>query len=461
MNSPLSNLEAECCLLGALLLSSEALEVLPTNLLPCHFSNSKNGDVFAAISKVRKQGRAIDPVLIRSHLNSPPPEMGWQRYLIHLATSPNTKVSVEEYCALILDSFMRRRASDIAKELLLSSSSEQEDRNIYDIVNIAKSELHKLELEVTPTIGMVSLSTSLDMALAELEQRMKCPDGWMVSTGFIEIDKLIGGLQKTSLIVLAGRPAMGKTSLAVNIALNVLESKHNISNRLVAVFSLEMAHTQLSMRAVSSKAKISTRGHSNMSIDDFLKIKIASDTMKILNLHMDDSAVITVNDIAKKCKMLRSQGDLSLIIVDYLQMVSPNGKVRNSDTKSTEISDITRGLKRLAKELNVPVIALSQLSRASETRASNRPVLSDLRDSGAIEQDADCVLFVYRESYYEAANPPKEGTAAHNEWQRRLQSTHNTSEVIVAKNRHGPTGTAKLFFDPNFTQFENLGNQYE
>ena len=280
-----------------------------------------------------------------------------------------------------------------------------------------------------------------------------------LKTGLNDFDKKIGGLHKSDLIIIAGRPSMGKTAFATNIASNICNGKNNDNKTNVLFFSLEMSSEQLATRVISELSQISSEGirTGNLSKTDFEKIIVASEQLKNLSLFIDDSPALTISSIRTRSRRLKRKFGLDLIIIDYLQLIS--GESRNSnDNRVKEISDITRGLKAIAKELNIPVVALSQLSRKVEEREEKRPQLADLRESGSIEQDADLVVFLYREEYYLARTEPPEGTEKHAMWTSKMEKVHNIAEAIVAKHRHGPISRVKLHFNATNTKFSDLAD---
>ena len=295
--------------------------------------------------------------------------------------------------------------------------------------------------------------------MAEIAYRRETPIVG-VTSGLLDIDKMLGGLHPSDLLIVAGRPSMGKTVLGTNIAFNAakafLDNAKEGAN--VAFFSLEMSAEQLATRILSTQSRISSdrirRGE--IKAEEFPNLVSASRDIENLGLFIDDTPALTVTALRNRARRLQRQHGIGLVIVDYLQLLEGSGKSRSSDNRVQEISDISRGLKALAKELNIPVIALSQLSRAVEQREDKRPQLSDLRESGSIEQDADVVMFIYRDEYYEARKEPPVGTDKHLEWQQRMSKVQNQAEIIVAKQRHGPVGTVKLFFDGKHTKFGNL-----
>ena len=308
--------------------------------------------------------------------------------------------------------------------------------------------------------GLQDFQLALKIAIESADAAYK-RDGHLtgVSTGLVDLDKLLGGLHKSDLIIIAGRPSMGKTALATNIAHNIsrIPEKKELLKKNVLFFSLEMSADQLAQRIMSEIAEISSENirTGNLSKTDFNKLVKASETLKDLSLFIDDSPALTIPSIRTRARRLKRKEGLDLLIIDYLQLINSDSRNYN-DNRVKEISDITRGLKAIAKELNIPVIALSQLSRKVEDREEKRPQLADLRESGSIEQDADLVVFLYREEYYLARTEPPEGTEKHSLWTSKMEKVHNIAEAIIAKHRHGPISRVKLHFSSVHTKFSDL-----
>lgn len=337
---------------------------------------------------------------------------------------------------------------------------------------MAESKLFNLAESGDMKGGFVTLRDSV-MTAIELAEKAYKTDGHVtgVTTGLRDLDRKLGGLQNSDLLIMAARPSMGKTSLAVNIGFNAAKKYAETGGKeggIVGFFSLEMSADQLATRILSDQSGISGDAikKGNIRQDDFRKFAEASQVLSQIPFHIDDTPALSIGAVRQRARRLKRQHGLNLLIIDYLQLLSGNGSRQSTDSRVNEVSEITRGLKAIAKELNIPVIALSQLSRAVEQREDKRPQLSDLRESGSIEQDADVVMFIYREEYYLSRTEPDVGTEKHLEWQDRMGRAHNISETIVAKARHGPIGTVKLYFDPNLTRFSDLdiaheGSDYE
>ena len=368
-------------------------------------------------------------------------------------------INAKQYGELIYDLYLRRELIDVGTELVNKSYSDFQEENSNSIIEKVELELFNLtndgEKQRGPKIFTDVLSDTLDYAEKAFK---KSADVAVLKTALTDLDKKIGGLHKSDLIIIAGRPSMGKTAFATNIASNICMDKLNLKKKNnVLFFSLEMSSEQLATRLLSEMSKIPSEKirTGNISKMDFENLLKNSEKIKNLSLFIDDSPALTLSAIRSRSRRLKRKDGLDLIIIDYLQLISSESRNLN-DNRVKEISEITRGLKAFAKEFNIPVIALSQLSRKVEDREEKRPQLADLRESGSIEQDADLVVFLYREEYYLARTEPPEGTEKHITWTDKMEKIHNIAEVIVAKNRHGPISRVKLHFNASNTKFSDL-----
>ena len=364
---------------------------------------------------------------------------------------------------MIYDLFLRRQLIDIGTGLVNRSYSDFHESNSNSIIEKTEFDLFNLlndgEIEKGPKKFDEIMITTLDYAEKAFK---KSPDVAVLKSGLNDFDKKVGGLHKSDLIIIAGRPSMGKTAFATNIALNICQKekiKPNENANNILFFSLEMSSEQLATRLLSEVSRIPSEKirTGNLSKFDFENMMKGSEKIKDLNLFIDDSPALTLSSIRSRARRLKRRKGLDLIIIDYLQLIYSESKNYN-DNRVKEISDITRGLKALAKEFNIPVIALSQLSRKVEDREEKRPQLADLRESGSIEQDADLVVFLYREEYYLARMEPQEGTEKHAIWTSKMEKIHNIAEAIVAKNRHGPISRVRLHFNASNTKFSDLAD---
>ena len=462
------NIEAEQALLGAILVNNEACDRVSAFLKPEHFFDPLHTRLYEAASSLIRAGRPASPVTLKTYFDNDEAlnEIGGAPYLARLAASATTIINAEDYGRTIHDLAIQRSLIGIGEELVNDAYESLVDSNPKD--NIERTEQALYELAENGKYGQgfqnfgTALTEAVDMAAKAYER-----DGGLsgISCGLKDIDDKMGGLQPSDLIVLAGRPAMGKTALATNLAFNVAKaykSKHNSDGTLevenggvVAFFSLEMSSEQLATRIVSEQAGISSekirRGLINES--EFHRLVQVSQELQNLPLYIDDTGGITVAQLAARARRLKRREGIGLIVVDYLQLLA--GSNKSSQNRVQEVTEITTSLKALAKELNCPILALSQLSRQVEARDDKRPQLADLRESGSIEQDADVVLFIYREEYYLQKAQPRENTSEFFEWQENMEKITGLAEVIISKQRHGPTGTIRLQFQAEFTRFQN------
>ena len=475
VNRPPSNIEAEQALLGALLYDNAAFERLGDNLQARHFFEPFHQRLFQAIETYVRKGQLADPILITEQFARDPAfeELGGVRYLADLVDRAPPAANAPDYARVVYDLALRRDLIRIGGEII--KEAPQPETAAIDQIESAEQQLYTLAETGKPSSGFVSFSSALSGAVqmaAEAYQR----DGKLagLATNLDDLDQKLGGLHPSDLLILAGRPSMGKTALATNIAFNVArnyrweptpEGRKTVNGGVVAFYSLEMSAEQLAMRILADASGVSSDKLRKGEIDaaDFGRIRDAAVEIGESPLFIDATGGLSMSKLAARARRLkRMEHGLDLIIVDYLQLVT-TGESNSQKNRVQEVSEITGGLKALAKELGVPIIALSQLSRQVEQREDKRPQLSDLRESGSIEQDADCVMFVYRESYYLGRAEPREGTEEHLKWQEDMDRLKHQAEVVIGKQRHGPIGIVKLSFDADTTKFGNLagGQRYD
>ncbi len=462
------NLEAEQALLGALMFDNAVFERLSDRLRGSHFYEPFHQRLYDAIEDHIRQGLLAEPTILMERFKQDPAfaEFGGLRYLADLMDRAPPGANAPDYARVVYDLALRRDLIRIGGDII----KEAPDPETPAIEQIEQAELTLYSLAETgaPSSGFVSFSTALAGAVqmaGEAYQR----DGKLagLATHLDDLDQKLGGLYPSDLLILAGRPSMGKTALATNIAFNVArnyrweptpDGRKTASGGVVAFFSLEMSAEQLAMRILADASGVSSDRLRKGEIDasDFGKVRDAAIEIGESPLYIDATGGLAISKLAARARRLkRAEQGLDLIIVDYLQLITV-GEGNGQKNRVQEVSEITGGLKALAKELNVPIIALSQLSRQVENREDKRPQLSDLRESGSIEQDADCVMFVYRESYYKERLEPKEGTEEHMKWQEEMDELKGMAEVVIGKQRHGPIGIVKLSFDSDTTKFGNL-----
>ena len=467
-----ANIEAEQALLGALLFDNAAYERLNDSLQPRHFYEPFHQRLFAAMEEHIRKGQLAEPIVLMERFRHDPAfeELGGLRYLADLVDRAPPAANASDYGRVVHDLALRRELIRIGGEMAAAAQGDVE-HNAKDQIEEAEQSLYSLAETGAGSTGFVSFAHALHGAV-EMAAEAYSRDGGLsgVSTGLIDLDRMLGGLHPSDLIILAGRPSMGKSALAANIAFHVARNhaydilpdgtRKTSNGGVVAFFSLEMSAEQLAMRLLAETSGVPSdrlrKGEINAS--EFGRVRDAALEIQEAPLHFDDTGGLSIAKLAARARRLKRQSGLDLIVIDYLQLVT-TGESSRTDNRVQEVSMITQGLKALAKELKVPILALSQLSRQVENRDDKRPQLSDLRESGSIEQDADMVLFVYRESYYLGRAEPREGTPEHLAWQEDLDKIRHVAEVIVGKQRHGPIGTVKLHFNEDLTKFSNLARE--
>jgi replicative DNA helicase len=465
------NIEAEQALLGAILVNNEAFYRVSDFLLPEHFYEPVHREIYDVLGKIIRAGKAATPITAKTYLPEQlTAEITLPQYLARLAAEATTVLNAADYGQTVYDLAIRRALIQIGEEMTSTAYGADVEMTAPKQIEEAEKSLFDLAEKGRYDGGFQPFNEALAEAVkmaGEAYQRDGTLSG--MATGLTDLDRLMGGLQRSDLIILAARPAMGKTSLATNIAFTVASSfkgeitpdghQKTVNGGRVAFFSLEMSAEQLATRILAEQAEISSSDirRGNIHESQFTKLVDVSNQLATVPLFIDDTGGLSVSQLAARARRLKRQKGLDLIIVDYVQLLSGSSR-RASENRVQEITEITTTLKALAKELEVPIIALSQLSRAVENRDDKHPQLADLRESGSIEQDADVVLFVYREEYYLKNKEPKEGTPEHLTWQSEMEKVHGRAEVIIGKQRHGPTGSVQLSFEAQFTRFGNLAH---
>ncbi len=479
---PPSNLAAEQALLGALLSNNRAYDRVSEFLQAAHFADSVHARIYQSISRRIEASQIADPVTLRAEFEHSGllEEVGGTAYLAQLLGAMVGIINARDYGQAIYDSWIRRQLIDIGETVVNQAFTPEPDLDGTKQIELAEQSLFDLATHGTSDTKMMSFSTALAHAITNAEKAFQQQGGVSgLSTGLRDLDKKTGGLHPSDLLILAGRPGMGKTALATKIAFGAAESMMEnarladpdaVARNSVVIFSLEMSAEQLANRLLSEESRVSSdrirRGE--IGERDFAKFVSVSKKLQHLPLFIDDTPAITLSALRTRCRRLQRTKGLGLIVIDYLQLMRPSAGTK-SESRVLEISMITQGLKALAKELKVPVLALSQLSRAVESREDKRPQLSDLRESGSIEQDADAVMFVYRDEYYLQQRAPKQMAFDNEEkfqnalekWQRDMELVHNKAELLLEKQRHGPTGKIDLFFEGEFTRFADLDTVHE
>ena len=461
INKQPSNLEAEQALLGSILVNNDIIDEISTIINSATFYDPAHIKIFEVIESLNSKGMIANPITLKNFFEKDNmlDEVGGTEYLIKLTRFSGSAKQAIDYAKIIHEMYLRRELIQISDKLsndtLNASSSEQ---NAENIIEDTEKSLFDLAERGTFSQTFLKFNKALDQTIEVATLAMQNEQGIVgVPTGLSDLDEKLGGLHKSDLIILAGRPSMGKTALATNIAFNAAQ---NISNRQekssVAFFSLEMSSEQLSTRILSEQAKIKSddirRGR--VTEEEINRYIETSRNIYNLPLYIDETPAITIAALSNRSRRIKRLFGLSLIVVDYIQLMSSGSK--KNEGRVQEISEITQGLKALAKELSVPVLALSQLSRAVEQRDDKQPQLADLRESGSIEQDADVVMFVYREEYYLERKQPKLGSIEHAEWQSKMNDVNGLADIILGKQRHGPTGNIKVEFEGIYTKFKDL-----
>ncbi|WP_419730544.1 replicative DNA helicase [Lichenicola sp.] len=474
---PPSNIAAEQALLGALLANNKAYERVAEFLIPDHFTDPINGRIYQAIVRRVEAGQLADAITLKAEFEHSGilDEVGGTAYLAQLLTAMVGIINAGEYGKAIHDAWIRRQLIDIGETVVNNAFGLNPELDGGSQIEAAEETLFRLATDKGQDGGFVTFERALTDAIGIAEKafhRTGAVAG--LTTGLRDLDKKTGGMHPSDLLILAGRPAMGKTALATKIAFGAArflmqEAREKGAGTQpkgsVAIFSLEMSAEQLATRLLSEESRVSgeriRRGEiGQKEFDRFVQV---SRELQTLPLHIDDTPAISLSAMRTRCRRLHRTKGLSLVVVDYLQLMRPAVGTK-PDNRVLEISMITQGLKALAKELAIPVLALSQLSRQVESREDKRPQLSDLRESGSIEQDADAVMFVYRDEYYLQQRMPKQigfdtgdkYQTALEKWQRDMDQVHNKAELLLEKQRHGPTGKVDLFFEGEFTRFADL-----
>jgi len=474
---PPSNLQAEQALLGALLANNKAYERVSEFLAPEHFADPIHGKIFAAIARRCEAGQIADPVMLRAEFEHSGvlDEVGGTAYLAQLLAAMVGIINAGDYGRAIHDAWIRRQLIDLGEVMVNRAFGAEPELDGSDQIESGEQALFDLATRGGSEGALITFETALTRAIeiaATAHRNQGSVSG--LDTGLRDLNKKMGGLHPSDLIILAGRPGMGKSGLATKIAFGAaqallanarVDNPNAMAKQTIAIFSLEMSAEQLATRLLAEEARVSgdriRRGEVNQKdFDNFVKV---SREISQLPLMIDDTPALTLSALRTRCRRLKRTKGLGLIVIDYLQLMRPAAGTK-PENRVLEISQITQGLKAIAKELAVPVLALSQLSRAVESREDKRPQLSDLRESGTIEQDADVVMFIYRDEYYMQQKEPKiiafeneqKFHDAHQKWQNDMSSVYNKAELIIGKQRHGPTGKIDLFFESEFIRFADL-----
>ena len=468
------NIEAEQALLGAVLVNNEALYRVSDFLEPEHFFEPIHRQIYDISRSLIRTGKLASPVTLKTFLPAEIDIAGLTlgQYLARLAAEATTIINAEDYGRTVYDLSVRRALIQVGEDMVNVAFDAPVDFSPRDQIEDAERRLYELAETGRYDGGFQrfaqALTTAIDMAAHAFQRDGKLSG---IATGLDDLDRMMGGLQQSDLVILAGRPGMGKTALATNIGYNIAKAwqgeikpdghTSTVNGGIVGFFSLEMSAEQLATRIIAEQTSIPSNQirRGGISESDFEKIKDYSIELQNIPLYVDETGGLSVAQLAARARRLKRQRGLDLVVIDYLQLLQGSTR-RSQENRVQEITEITTKLKALAKELNVPILALSQLSRQVESRDDKRPQLSDLRESGSIEQDADVVLFVYREEYYHQMRKPLESNRdKFAEWLAEADKVHGKAEVIIGKQRHGPTGTVELQFDAAVTRFSSLARE--
>ena len=467
------NIEAEQQLLGAILINNDAFYRVSDFLEARHFFLRLHQEIFETSGSLIRMGKVANPVTLKTFVTESETDLGGMtvpQYLARLAAEATTIINAQDYGRTVYDLSIRRNLIEVGTDMVNVAFDAPVDFAPRAQIEDAERRLYELAESGRYDGGFQRFSQALAVAV-DMAAKAFQRDGKLsgIATGLRDLDVKMGGLQPSDLIIVAGRPGMGKTALGTNIAYNVAKAHRaeiqadgtmkSVNGGVVGFFSCEMSAEQLATRILSEQTSIasSTIRRGGITEADFEKIRDYSIELQSLPLYVDETGGLSISQLTARARRLKRQKGLDLLVVDYIQLLQ--GSNKRSDNRVQEVTEITTALKALAKELNIPIIALSQLSRQVESRDDKRPQLSDLRESGSIEQDADVVMFVFREEYYLANKEPRPGTPEYEKWQLDMSLVHGKAEVIIGKQRHGPTGTVELHFEGQFTRFSDLARE--
>ena len=454
-----NNIEAEQAVLGSILVSNEIFDEINIIISNINFYDPMHQKIFSAIENLIYKGMLANPITLKNYFENEKDDLNIPEYLVKVTKFSTSSRQAIEYSKIIYDMFVRRELIKISETTI--DSAKLNDLNVsgQNIIENSERLLFDLAEKGSFNSSLVKFDEAMKYTIEMASNAYKNDEGIVgVPTGLRDLDDRLGGLHKSDLIIIAGRPSMGKTALATNIAFNAAQKiQHESKKSSIAFFSLEMSSEQLSTRILAEQSRIKSNDirRGRISEEQFDKFIETSKNISELPLYIDETPAITIAALSNRARRIKRLYGLDMVVVDYIQLMRA---ANFRDGRVQEISEITQGLKALAKELSVPVLALSQLSRAVEQRDDKKPQLSDLRESGSIEQDADVVMFVYREAYYLERKEPQPATVEHAEWQSKMNDISNRAEIIIGKQRHGPTGNLFLEFEAMFTKFKDIPN---
>jgi replicative DNA helicase len=455
-----NNIEAEQSVIGSILLSNEIFDDINIFINSKNFYDPMHQKIYSAIEKLIYSGMLANPITLKNYFENEKDELNVPDYLAEITKFSTSSRQAIEYSKLIYDLFVKRELIKISENIIDTAKLNDLDHDGQTIIENFEKSLFDLAEKGSFSSSIVKFDEAMKMTIEMASSAYKNEEGIVgVPSGLTDLDDRLGGMHKSDLIIIAGRPSMGKTALATNIAFHAAKKIQDDGRKSsVAFFSLEMSSEQLSTRILAEQSRIKSNDirRGRISEEQFDKFIETSKNISELPLYIDETPAISIAAMSNRARRIKRLFGLDLIVVDYIQLMK--GTTFNKDGRVQEISQITQGLKAVAKELSVPVLALSQLSRAVEQRDDHKPQLSDLRESGSIEQDADVVMFVYREAYYLERKEPRPATVEHAEWQAKMSEVSNLAEIMISKQRHGPTGNIMLEFEAMFTKFKDLQN---
>ncbi len=455
-----NNIEAEQAVIGSILVTNEIFDEINTIISNINFYDPMHQKIFSAIENLIFKGMLANPITLKNYFKDEKDDLDVPEYLVKITKFSTSVRQAIEYSKIIYDMFVRRELIKISEDTIDTAKINDLNTSGQNIIENSERLLFDLAEKGSFNSSLIKFDEAMRQTIEMASAAYKNEEGIVgVPTGLRDLDDRLGGLHQSDLIIIAGRPGMGKTALATNIAFNAAQKLYESRKKSsIAFFSLEMSSEQLSTRILAEQSRIKSNDirRGKISDDQFDKFIETSKNISELPLYIDETPAISIAAMSNRARRIKRLFGLDMIIVDYIQLMK--GSYNNKDGRVQEISEITQGLKAVAKELSIPVLALSQLSRAVEQRDDKKPLLSDLRESGSIEQDADVVMFVYRESYYLKSKEPRPATVEHAEWQAKMNEVSHLAELIISKQRHGPTGNINLEFEEMFTKFKDLQN---
>ena len=454
-----NNIEAEQSVIGSVLLTNEIFDDISLIISSKNFYDPVHKKIFEALEKLIYGGLLANPITLKNYFQKEDNDLNIPEYLVKITKFSTSSRQAIEYSKLIFDLYVKRELIKISGEVIDQAKLNDLNSDGQKIIENYEKSLFDLAERGSFSSSLVKFDEAMRQTIEMASNAYKNEEGIVgVPTGLKDLDDRLGGLHKSDLVIIAGRPSMGKTALATNIAFNAAKKIQESGEKsTIAFFSLEMSSEQLSTRILAEQSRIKSNDirRGKISEEQFDKFIETSKNISELPLYIDETPAISIAALSNRARRIKRIHGLEMIVIDYIQLMKGTNF---KDGRVQEISEITQGLKALAKELSVPVLALSQLSRAVEQRDDKKPLLSDLRESGSIEQDADVVMFVYRESYYLKNKEPRPATVEHAEWQAKMNEVSHLAELLIMKQRHGPTGNIMLEFEEMFTKFKDIQN---